>query len=313
VKAAIGVDVGGTKCLAVAVEPSGTVIAEHRVGTPGTGEELIEVVSGAVDAVTAQAGPPAAVGIGVPGLVGLDGVLHFVPHRPYITELDLGRRLGERFGDVPLRIDNDATCAAWAEATIGAAAGCRNVLLATLGTGIGGGLVIDGVLARGANGFAGEIGHVIVDPSGPPCPCGQRGCWERYASGSGLGWLAREAAVAGRASALVELAGGDPEAVRGEHVTGAARQGDPGALAVMAGFAWWLALGLANLANIVDPERIVLGGGMAEAGEILLAPTRQAFERLVEGVRHRPQIPIVTARLGGRAGAVGAALLARGS
>jgi glucokinase len=184
--------------------------------------------------------------------------------------------------------------------------------MVTLGTGIGGGIVVDGRLVEGANGFAGEIGHMVVDPHGPRCPCGRRGCWERFASGSGLARLGREAALAGEARRIVELAGGDPEAVRGEHVTRAAAEGDPQALAVMASFGWWLALGLANLANTFDPECFVLGGGLVEAGEILLQPVRNAFMNLVEAPSLRPPIDILPAALGERAGAVGAALLAGG-
>jgi glucokinase len=183
--------------------------------------------------------------------------------------------------------------------------------MVTLGTGIGGGIVTEGVVYEGTNGYAGEIGHMVVDPHGPHCPCGKRGCWERFASGSGLGRLAREAAEAGRARRVVELAGGDPEAVRGEHVTRAATEGDVEARRVMADFAWWLALGLANLANIFDPDCFVLGGGLIEAGTVLMEPTRAAFGDLVEAVKHRPEIRILPAALGERAGAIGAALLAR--
>jgi glucokinase len=170
--------------------------------------------------------------------------------------------------------------------------------------------VTDGRLLLCTRGFAGEVGHMVVDPHGPPCPCGKRGCWERYASGSGLGRLAREAAQAGQSPRIVALAGGDPEAVRGEHATQAAAEGDAGAEAVLERFAWWLALGLANLANAFDPDRIVVGGGLITAGERFLAPTRRAFHDLVEAVDHRPEIPIVAAQLGARAGAVGAAAFA---
>jgi glucokinase len=162
---------------------------------------------------------------------------------------------------------------------------------------------------RGANGFAGEIGHMIINPHGPPCRCGQRGCWERYASGSGLGRIGREAANAGQADRVIELAGGDPEDVKGEHVTAAAAEGDAEAVEIFTRFAWWLALGLANLANIYDPSVFVLGGGLVEAGEVLLAPTRAAFAELVEGAAHRPVVEIVPAQLGERAGAIGAAAL----
>jgi glucokinase len=209
--------------------------------------------------------------------------------------------------------DNDATCAAWGEKQLGAAQGLEDVVLVTLGTGIGGGIISGGELQRGANGFAGEIGHMVVDPDGPPCPCGRRGCWERYASGTGLGRLAREAAHAGRASRMLELAGGDPEKVRGEHVGLALAEGDGEAAQVMETFSVWLALGLANLANIFDPDAFVLGGGLVQAGAALLDPARLAFDQMVEGQELRPQVPIVAAALGPRAGAIGAAFLAEGS
>lgn len=184
------------------------------------------------------------------------------------------------------------------------------MLMVTLGTGIGGALVADGELMRGANGFSGEIGHMVVDPSGPLCPCGRSGCWERYASGSGLGRLAREAAHAGRGARLVELAGGDPEAVRGEHVTAAAGEGDPDAHEVVRRFAWWLGLGLANLINALDPEVIVIGGGLVEEGELLLGPLRAELAGMVEAASLRPAVRVEPAVLGERAGAVGAAVLA---
>jgi glucokinase len=152
---------------------------------------------------------------------------------------------------------------------------------------------------------------MVVDPDGPPCPCGRRGCWERFASGSGLGRLARDAAAAGQAERVVALAGGDAEDVRGEHVTMAALEGDTDAVAVLRQFAWWVALGVANLVNILDPEVVVIGGGLAEAGELLLAPTRQAYAGLVLAPEHRPPVRVVGASLGADAGAIGAGLLAR--
>jgi glucokinase len=308
----IGVDIGGTKCLGVLLDGGGRVLAEHRVPTPRSGPDLVSAIAATVAELGAQApGGQAPVGIGAPGLVG-DGTLRFAPNLPGVVELPLAELLTRGpLSGVPLVIDNDATCAVWAERQVGAARGAGHVLMATIGTGIGGGVVSQGRLQRGRHGFAGEIGHMVVDPQGPRCPCGQRGCWERFASGSGLGWMAREAAQAGLARRVVELAGGDPEAVRGEHVTLAAAEGDEEAREVMARFAWWLALGLANLANVLDPEIIVLGGGMVEAGPVLLDPAREAFDALLEGAGHRPAIPLVAAHLGERAGAVGAALLAR--
>jgi glucokinase len=309
--ATIGVDIGGTKVLAVRLDAGGRVLGEDRRPTPRDGSELIDVVCELVTALRSPEARPLRVGVGAPGLVDRDGVLRFAPNLRHAEDLPIRATLEARLPGAHFRVGNDATCAGWAEHTYGAARGCDHALLITLGTGIGGGIVVCGQLLEGANGYAGEIGHMVVDPSGPPCPCGKRGCWERFASGSGLGRLARDAAHAGQAVRMVELAGGDPEAVRGEHVTRAAAEGDAQALEVMARFAWWLALGLANLANIFDPQCLVLGGGLVEAGPILLEPARRAFHDLVEGAEQRPGISIVLAELGERAGAIGAATLAR--
>ena len=251
----------------------------------------------------------AAIGLGAPGLVDRSGTLRYGPNLPGVVDVALADVL--RAGlNLPATVDNDATCAAWGEHERGAATGHNHSITITLGTGIGAGITVKGELLRGANGFAGEPGHMVVDPSGPLCPCGRRGCWERYASGSGLGRLGREAAHAGFAQRVVELAGGDAEDVRGEHVTTAAAEGDEQAIEVFAQFAWWVALGIANLVNVLDSEIIVLGGGLAQAGELLMKPTRAAYHELVLAADHRPVVPIVIAQLGEQAGAIGAALLA---
>lgn len=293
------------------LDGGGDIVAEHRIATPqsGSGAALVDAVAEVAGEL--QDGQRIPVGVGVPGLVDRDGTLRFAPNIPRVVEVAVRSEVEARLG-VPVQVDNDATCAAWAERLFGAGVGRDHVILVTLGTGIGGGIVIEGQLVRGAHGFAGEIGHMVVDAiGGLPCPCGQTGCWERYASGSGLGRLAREAAHARHIPDVVARAGGDPEAVRGEHVTEAAAAGDAAALEVMARFAWWVALGLANLANAFDPECFVLGGGLVEAGSILLDPVRASFVDLVEAASHRPPIDIVPAALGERAGAIGAALLAR--
>ena len=316
----VGVDLGGTKVLGVAARPAaaGRSIASCRVDTPrggaGVDAAIVEAIAGVVVAlddelVASGAGRAGAVGIGAAGLVDRGGVLRFAPNLPGVVDLDLVGALAPRLAR-PVVVDNDANCAALAEHALGAAAGSSSSVLVTLGTGIGGGVVVDGVVQRGAFGFAGEPGHMLVDPHGPPCPCGRRGCWERYASGSGLGRLARDAAAAGRADAIVERAGGDAEAVRGEHVTAAASDGEPEARRVLADFAWWVAVGLANLVDLLDPEVVVVGGGLVEAGDLLLDPVREAYAGLVLAHDHRPPARIVAASLGSDAGAVGAALLA---
>ncbi len=303
----VGLDIGGTKILGVRLDVAGRVEAETKVPTPRDGREVVERLVEVVASLTAV--PPSAVGVGTPGLVDRHGVLRFSPHLPGLVGLPVAEELQRRVPVEAVWVGNDATAAGWAEHRLGAAREHGDVVMVTLGTGIGGGIISDGRLLEGANRFAGEFGHLVVDPNGPPCPCGKRGCWERYASGNGLGQLAREAALAGLAPRVRELAGGDPEAVRGEHVTIAARHGDEAAIAIMNQFVWWLALGLANLANAFDPAVIVLGGGLIAAGDVLVEPVRAAFADLVEAADERG-VTIEAAALGERAGAIGAALLA---
>jgi glucokinase len=240
-----------------------------------------------------------------------EGRLRFAPNLPQAHGVNWRVLIGERLPGRRIVVENDANLAVLAEHRLGAARGYRHVVMVTLGTGIGGGLIVDGRVQVGGHGFAGEIGHMVVDPAGPPCPCGRRGCWERFASGGGLGLMAREAALAGRLPGVVEMAGGDPEGVRGEDVTAAALAGDPDARRVIEQVGWWVGFGLANLACVLDPECFVLGGGLIGAGDLLLDSARRAFDELVEGGATRPGTAIVTAAFGERAGAVGAALAAR--
>jgi glucokinase len=319
-----GVDIGGTKVLGVALDEADRVVHEARVptprGLPGTPGAPVSAIADAVADVVRELGRPISkgalrsgvpLGVGLPGLVERDGRLRFAPNLPAVSGADVSAAIRARVRAGRVFVGNDATLAVLAELRAGAARGVLHGFMVTLGTGIGGGIVADGRVLVGAHGFGGEVGHMVVDPTGPPCPCGQRGCWERFASGGGLGRLAREAALAGRLAQVVALAGGDPELVRGEDVTASALGGDPEALAVMDELGWWVALGLANLTAVLDPSRIVVGGGLAEAGEALMAPTRRAFARLLVGGGRRPEVEIVAASLGERAGAVGAAMLAR--
>ncbi|MGH9045800.1 MAG: ROK family protein [Acidimicrobiales bacterium] len=323
-----GVDIGGTKVFGVALDRGGLVVAEARLATPQAedpstrssagepGEDVADVVASVVatlrgSVAPATTDPRLAVGVGAPGMVDRQGSLAFAPNLPGAAGADLRRLVSAHLRDADVVVENDANCAALAERRFGSLQGVIEGLMITLGTGIGGAVIIDGEVRTGASGFAGEIGHMIVDPAGPACPCGRRGCWERYASGGGLGRLAREAAYAGRLPHVVALSGGDPENVHGEDITRAAMDGDEGALGVLDELGWWVALGLANLVATLDPACIVLGGGLAEAGELLVAPTRRAFVELVEGGTARPGITITGATLGERAGAVGAALAAR--
>jgi glucokinase len=223
--------------------------------------------------------------------------------------MELRRLLHERTG-LPTVVDNDANAAAWAEARFGAGAGGGDLVLVTVGTGIGGGLVLDGRLYHGAQGFAGELGHLIVAPDGDRCACGNRGCLEAMASGSTLGRLGREAAAADPGGRLAALAAGAP--VTGEVVFAAALEGDRVALSLFERIGHWLGVGIASLVTIFDPDLVVVGGGVAATGDLLLAPARASFDRYVHGRRHRELPPIVPTRLGGDAGLVGAASLALG-
>jgi glucokinase len=325
-----GIDIGGTKVLGVALSRSGEIVADAREATPkGTrnivGSHVAEAVARVVADLDQQLGattPGAtsvapsvttavAVGVGAPGMVDRRGRLCFAPNLPQAQGVDWNDLIGDQLPGRTVLIENDANLAVLAEYRMGAAVGHDHVVMVTLGTGIGGGLVVDGRVQVGAAGFAGEIGHMVVDPAGPPCPCGRRGCWERFASGAGLGVLAREAALAGRLGEVVRLAGGDAETVRGEDVSAAAAAGDPGAQRVIREVGRWIGFGLANLAAALDPACFVLGGGVVEAGDLLIVSARAAYAELVEGGDRRPAAVIVPAAFGERAGAVGGALAVR--
>lgn len=300
-----GLDVGGTKCLGVVVDPDGAVVREARVPTPRGTDALVRALAGLARGLE----PWDAVGLGIAGRVTVGGEVAASPNLRGVRDAPVRRLLETELGH-PVPTANDATCATLAEWRLGAAAGASDVVLVTLGTGIGGGFVVGGALVHGRHGFAGEVGHMVVVPDGIPCVCGRRGCWERYASGAGIAVQARVAAEAGRLDTVVALAGGDPEAVRGEHVHAAARGGDPEALAVLDGFAWWVALGLANLVNTTDPEVVVVGGGLGTAADLFLDPVRRHLTEWLYSPDERYLPRVEPARLGEQAGAIGAALLA---
>jgi glucokinase len=247
--------------------------------------------------------------VGAAGLVDVRrGVIVFSPNFAW-RDVPLGDRVADRFG-LPVTVDNDATAAAWGEVRRGAARGAHHALLVTVGTGIGGGIVFEGAVMRGAHGLAGEIGHVVVEPGGPRCGCGNRGCWEQVASGQALERLGAAAVLDGSAPVLAELSGADPGRVTGELVVRAAGQGDAGAAAIVRTVGLRLGEGIAGLVNVLDPEVVVVGGGLAAVGEALFEPAREAYAATVEGRELRPDVPIVPAALGNDAGAIGAGLLA---
>ena len=308
----VGIDVGGTKVLAGVVDSSGEVLARVRRSTTGKSVQAVEDTI--VDVVQAFAAGHdiAAVGVGAAGFVDTGrAMVLFSPHLAWRNEPLRAAVMG-RIG-LPVLVDNDANAAALAETRFGAGIGHRQVLCVTLGTGIGGALVIDGRLFRGAHGMAGEFGHMQVVPGGHRCECGNRGCWEQYASGNALVRDARELILADSpvAHGLRDRVGGDASALTGRLITEAARAGDPLAAELSHEIGGWLGVGLAGLAAAFDPSCIIIGGGVSEAGDLLMDPTRTAFSRALAGHGFRVEPVVVPAALGADAGFIGAADMAR--
>jgi glucokinase len=316
---AIGIDIGGTKVAGGVVDSSGHVSHRARRDTPSRSKSP-EVVESTIVEVVAElmrlAGPDsiAAVGIGAAGFVAADrATVVFAPHLSWRHE-PLRDALQKRVA-VPIFVDNDANAAAWAEWKFGAAQGETHVMMITLGTGIGGGILIDGQVQRGRFGIAGEFGHMQVVPGGHRCECGNRGCWEQYASGNAL---VREAhslfsANSPIASDLLDAVDGVVGNLTGPSITQAAREGDPTACELLAEIGHWLGVGIANLAAAFDPGMFVIGGGVSAAGDLLLTSARETFKRHLAGRGYRPEARIVAAQLGNDAGLIGAADLARHS
>jgi glucokinase len=308
----IGIDVGGTKVSAGVVDPEGNVLDRLRLDTPTKHPEQTEDAIAEVVERLESRHDVIAVGIGAAGFVDVtrSSVL-FAPHLAWRHE-PLRDAVERRLG-VPVVVENDANAAAWSEWRFGAGQGESHLVCVNLGTGIGGGILNDGALQRGKYGIAGEFGHIQVVPGGHRCECGNRGCWEQYASGNALGREARELALSDSpvAQNLLRRVNGDAQAITGMVVTEAAKDGDPVAIELLEDVGRWLGIGLANLAAALDPGTFVIGGGVCDAGELLLGPARNAFRRTLTGRGFRPEARVVRAVLGPEAGMVGAADLAR--
>jgi glucokinase len=309
---ACGIDVGGTKIAGGIVDESGSVLEELRVESPATDVHAIEAAIEELVTELSTRHTIEAVGVGAAGYIDKSrSVVLFAPNLAW-RDLDLKADL-ETTLKLPVVVENDANAAAWGEFQFGAGHDVDDLLLVTVGTGVGGGLVLDGSLYRGAFGVGAEIGHMRVVPDGIRCGCGNRGCFEMYASGSALVREARAAARAGSllAADLVDRAGGDVDAVTGPLITAAARDGDTFALEQLASLGRWLGEGIASLAAVLDPAVVVVGGGVSAADDLLLDPVRRAFAAQLTGRGHRPTLEIRKARLGNRAGMIGAADLTR--
>ncbi|MBM7809025.1 glucokinase [Geodermatophilus bullaregiensis] len=309
---AIGVDIGGTKVAAGVVDERGVIVATSRRDTPSQDPAKIEEIIGDVVRELQAAHEVEAVGVGAAGFVdAARSTVVFAPNLAWRDE-PLRTAVEARCG-LPVVVENDANAAAWAEARFGAGRGEGYLVILTLGTGLGGGLVVDGQLYRGRLGIAGEFGHLTVEPGGRRCGCGGRGCWERYASGRALVREAQELAsispaIAGR---LLELAGGRPEAITGLAVTQAAQDGDEAALEAFRVVGTWLGHGMASLAAVLDPGVFVLGGGVSAAGELVREPAARTLHERITARAYREVPGVRLAELGPEAGIVGAADLAR--
>ena len=313
---AIGIDIGGTKVAGGVVDAEGHVLRRARRDTPhrSTSPRVVEdtIVSVVAELLDEHTDDIVAVGIGAAGFVAADrATVVFAPHLSWRNE-PLRDALAQRV-PIPTFVDNDANAAVWAEHRFGAGRGESHLVMVNLGTGIGGGIVLDGRVIRGRFGIAGEFGHMQVVPDGIRCECGNRGCWEQYASGNALVREARVLMSTGSpvVSDLFDRIGGRPENLTGPLVTEAARDGDPLAHELLREVGRWLGLGMADLAAALDPGTFVIGGGVSAAGDLLLDPAREAFRRQLTGRGYRPEAAIVVAELGNEAGLVGAADLAR--
>ncbi len=307
----IGVDIGGTKIAAGVVDEEGAILETVKVPTPSTSEGVVDAIVEAVRQVS-SGHRIEAVGIGAAGYVDdKRATVLFAPNINWRHEA-LKDKVEQRV-ELPVVVENDANAAAWGEFRFGAGQGHSDVICITLGTGLGGGIIIGNKLRRGRFGVAAEFGHIRVVPDGLLCGCGSQGCWEQYASGRALVRYAKQRANATPENAAVLLALGDgtPDGIEGRHISAAARQGDPVAVDSFRELARWAGAGLADLASLFDPSAFIVGGGVSDEGELVLEPIRKSFRRWLIGGEWRPHAQVLAAQLGGKAGLVGAADLAR--
>ncbi|MFC6713548.1 ROK family glucokinase [Branchiibius cervicis] len=309
----IGIDIGGTKIAGGLVDESGRIVQHERVATPATDPHNIVVAVGGLIQRLAEQSPQPLTGAGVASAGYIDKIGSTVLFAPNLAWRDepLKARLAA-YTDLPVLIENDANAAAFGEFRHGAGRDIDDMIMVTVGTGVGGGIVIGGRLLRGAFGLAGEIGHMRVVPGGTRCGCGNRGCLEAYGSGTALVREAREMVISGSAYAarLAELCHDDPSTLIGAQVTQAAQEGDPASQELLSELGRWIGEACASLAALFDPELFVIGGGVADAGDLLLEPIHAGFAAQLTGRGYRPEAKFVKAELGNDAGVIGAAALA---
>lgn len=310
----IGIDVGGTGLKAGAVDERGIILS--KVSCPTRAERpyqaVIQDMAGLARAAARQAGCDwqhvGSVGVGIPGVENAQtGIVPFCTNLGW-HEVPLRGVLSHMLEGKGVRVGNDATVAALAEQVVGASVGTKNSVLVTLGTGVGGGVILNGQPFMGSHGVATEVGHFIVRMDGIPCTCGNKGCWERYASATALIREGRELAQREPQGMIARQVQGDMEQVTAKLVIDCAKAGDPGAQELFRQYAYWVAVGLANLINAYDPEVILLGGGVSAAGQFLLDAVRERLPQLVF-FKTMPYARVELAKLGNDAGIIGAAML----
>ena len=307
----VGIDVGGTSLRASVVDGDGQVLDSTAAPTPHTARALERGLDRAVQELAGRH-DIAAVGLAVAGFIDSDRTtVLFAPHLPWVNT-PVATEMSMRIG-LPVLLEHDANSAAWAEYRFGAASGGRNVVMVAIGTGIGAALLIDGRIYRGSHGVAPELGHIQVVPDGRACPCGKRGCWERYCSGTALVDTAVELLAADPASSttLAREVFLDPGSLTGRRIASAAHEGDSIARRTMEDFAQWLGVGLSMVSDVYAPDLIVLAGGVATSSSQFLARATDKYAELVTGAGHRPLARIRSTQLGEAAGMIGAAELAR--
>lgn len=312
----IGIDIGGTKIAGGVVDSEGRIVERARRDTPAQDADAIiaatvDLINELSDAAGSHGFDTTKVGVACAGYIDREGAtVLFAPNIAWRHE-PLRAQIQEATGK-DVVIENDANAAGYGEFLFGGGTHVDDMVMITLGTGVGGGIVLGGEVFRGSHGVGAEIGHMRVVPHGHLCGCGNRGCFEVYASGSALVRDARALVESGatKAARLSELCGGVPADLKGSHVTQAAEEGDEASIALLAEIGRWLGEGAASLAAVLDPQLFVIGGGLAEAGDLVIEPARTAFAGELTGGGHRPSARFTVATLGNDAGVIGAAALA---
>jgi glucokinase len=310
---AIGIDIGGTKILGALIDEGGSILAEHRVASPAQDpDQLVNAVAALVE--TLQNGAESEiVGVGVATAGFIDAEASTVLFAPNLNLRNepLKAKISERIS-LPVVVENDANAAGWAEFAFGAGRGSKDMIMLTLGTGVGGAVISDGMLRRGGFGIGGELGHLRLIPEGRLCGCGQRGCLEQYASGTAVLKAAKKLANSdGPAGArLAELEAENGE-LTGHQVYQALLEGDSGARSVVREAGNYLGAAIGSFVAVLDPQVVVIGGGLSEAGELILEPIRQSFLQHLPARGYRPELEIFSAQFSNQAGVLGVADLAR--